>query len=123
MVVRRGCGARSFAQIEMSVRQGPARDALDADIKSRFLNALQALEKQFTTDEESSALLKWLATPHSALSAVIVLDQFSRHIYRGDRARVAACTQIAQKISRVAILKEYDRMMPPCASVLLVYAN
>ena len=107
-----GAGQDHLRKSKWFVRQGPARDALYADIKSRFLNALQALEKQFTTDEESSALLKWLATPHSALSAVIVLDQFSRHIYRGDRARVTACTQIAQKISRVAILKEYDRMMP-----------
>lgn len=50
-------------------------DEIDAMIRHRFLNYHQKAEK--------GELFSWRSTPHGRLAEIIVLDQFSRNIYRG----------------------------------------
>ncbi|MCG8440828.1 MAG: DUF924 domain-containing protein, partial [Caulobacterales bacterium] len=54
----------------------------------------------------------WTATPESALAAVIVLDQFSRNLYRG---RPEAFTQdaAARAAADAAITAGFDRAFAP----------
>ncbi len=47
---------------------------LDSIIKQRFGELLKHAEK--------SELFEWRATPHGRLAEIIVLDQFSRNVYR-----------------------------------------
>ncbi len=51
-------------------------DAVDADIRSRFSD-LHARAAGGQLDD-------WLATPQGRLALVIVIDQFSRNLFRGD---------------------------------------
>jgi len=56
-------------------------DAVDAQIHDRFL----ALHKRLAEQADDS-----LGTPHSLLAAVIVLDQFSRNLFRSTPRAYAA---------------------------------
>ena len=49
----------------------------------------------------------WLASAHSRLAAVIVLDQFSRNLYRDD-ARAYACDACALALAQETIELELD---------------
>lgn len=68
-----------------------ASEATDTEIKQRFQETLEAIARGERED--------WLEDPHSALAYIIVLDQFSRTIHRGEgqafaydeQARHAAC--------------------------------
>ena len=92
------------------VPPGEERDALDEKIKSVFKESLEALEVHVeNTDLRSSPWLQW---PHAALAATIILDQFSRHIYRGDLQRIRQSTQRAAKAAQCALDMGYDKMMP-----------
>jgi len=53
----------------------------------------------------------WMATPDGALALVIVLDQFSRNLFRGD-ARAFACDPEARRIADIAIARGDDLAMP-----------
>lgn len=57
-------------------------EAVDAEIVSRF----GALYERLADDVPVS----WLATPRGRLAAVIVLDQFPRNMFRGDRRAFAS---------------------------------
>lgn len=74
---------------------------LDALIRNRFL----ALREQLAADDGPGA-----ATPRAILATVIVLDQFSRNLFRGDPRAFAADT-VARRISRFAIEKGFDSAM------------
>ena len=50
-------------------------DKYDAEITNKFSNVLKEAEK--------GNLLHWLGNSRSFLAHIILLDQFSRHIYRG----------------------------------------
>lgn len=54
---------------------------VDEEIKTRFA---QDLEKAISGDYTI-----WEAEPHGQLALILVLDQFSRHIYRGQKAAFA----------------------------------
>lgn len=56
--------------------------------------------------------LIWLATPERALAAILVLDQFSRNIHRGD-AKAFAQDDKARALAEAAIDKGHDRALPP----------
>lgn len=73
-------------------------DALDATIRERFtaLHA-QLRDQQVTIDE----------APLSYLAAVIVLDQFSRNLYRGTPGAFA-CDERALQLSQHAIESGFD---------------
>lgn len=73
-----------------------ANDALDADIRDRFQETWQsASEGQFSL---------WLTYPSGALAYIILMDQFSRNMFRGDgkafssdRAALAAAKSTIEK--------------------------
>lgn len=50
----------------------------------------------------------WANSPRSALALVIILDQFSRHLYRG-KPEAWACDEQALRAARTAIIRGFDR--------------
>jgi len=76
-------------------------DALDAQIRQRFLATYEQLAANGATD---------LSGPRALLAALIVLDQFSRNMFRGD-PRAFAADPIARRLARSAIEQGFDRAM------------
>ncbi|MBW4443682.1 MAG: DUF924 domain-containing protein [Plectolyngbya sp. WJT66-NPBG17] len=76
----------------------------DAEIRSRFLNTYE----QAASDQ----LDAWIDSPESCLALVIVLDQFSRNMFRGT-PRSFATDPKALKIAKRAIAAQFDQQVPP----------
>jgi len=57
-------------------------------------------------------LRAWCATPWGALAEIILLDQFSRNIYRGD-ARAFACDPSALEAHQAAMARGFDKHLTP----------
>jgi uncharacterized protein (DUF924 family) len=76
-------------------------DALDAQIRDRFL----PLHERLVTRGDLG-----VTAPQQALAAVIVLDQFSRNLFRGT-PRAFATDPIARRLSRAAIELGLDTAM------------
>lgn len=74
-------------------------DALDATIRKRF----GGLHGRAAACELDS----WRQTAERALAEIIVLDQFSRNIYR-DSAQAFACDSLALALAQEAIVKGFD---------------
>lgn len=77
------------------------RDEIDARIRHGFLTLHQRLIAHDGLD---------VAGPRSILAAVIVLDQFSRNLFR-DSARAFSADPIARQLSRSAIAQRFDIAM------------
>jgi uncharacterized protein (DUF924 family) len=78
-------------------------DYIDARIRDRFLPLLERLVEQSGGGA---------ATPRAMLAAVIVLDQFSRNVFRGD-PRAYAADPIARRLAKAAIGQGFDTVMTP----------
>jgi len=76
-------------------------DRVDAQIRDRFL----PLHEQLTASNAAD-----IAGSRSLLAAVIVLDQFSRNMFRGT-ARAYAADPIARRLARFAIESGFDAEM------------
>lgn len=76
-------------------------DGIDARIRDRFLS----LHQQLIGHDGRVA-----ATPRALLAAVIVLDQFSRNLFRGT-PRAFAADPIARRLSRSALSRGFDTGM------------
>ena len=74
-------------------------ETLDTEITNRFSN----LHEQISTGQKEN----WLETPNGALASIIVLDQFSRNMFRGSNRAFAQDTQ-ALMISKQGIEKGFD---------------
>lgn len=74
---------------------------LDAQIRKRFLS----LHERVVADDGLGA-----TEQRSLLAAVIVLDQFSRHLFRG-APRAYAADYVARRLSRAAITRGLDVAM------------
>ena len=74
---------------------------IDAQIRQRFLT----LHGQIASLDARDA-----ATPRALLAAVIVLDQFSRNLYR-DSPRAYVADPMARRLSRAAIGEGFDAAM------------
>ena len=77
-------------------------DLLDAQIRQRFL----ALHEQLASPGGDNAA----AQPRQTLASVIVLDQFSRNLFRGS-ARAFAADPAALQLARAAIERGFDAGM------------
>jgi uncharacterized protein (DUF924 family) len=77
-------------------------DALDAECARRF--------KALRDELAATGAAGWWDDPRDALAAVIVLDQFSRNIYRGS-AEAFAADPIAHALADKAIREGWDREM------------
>ena len=78
--------------------------AFDADIRTRFGALHEAASRR--------GLDAWRAVPLSMLALVVVLDQFSRNLYRGD-ARAFAQDAHALECAREALARGDDRALLP----------
>jgi uncharacterized protein (DUF924 family) len=73
-------------------------DAIDGQIRDRFLS----LHEQLVANEGED-----ITTPRPLLAAVIVLDQFSRNMFRGT-PRAFATDPVARRLARAAIARGFD---------------
>jgi uncharacterized protein (DUF924 family) len=73
-------------------------DEIDAQIRDRFLR----LHEQLVQHDGLR-----VSAPRSILAAVIVLDQFSRNLFRAD-ARAFAADPIARRLSKAAIAQGFE---------------
>jgi uncharacterized protein (DUF924 family) len=77
------------------------RNDTDAQIRNRFLT----LREQLAANDALG-----FTAPRSILAAVIVLDQFSRNLFR-DSPRAFSADSIARRLSRTAIDQRFEIMM------------
>ena len=77
-------------------------DAVDAAIRDRFGDLHTRLSQHVPE--------AWIADPQSLLAAVIVLDQFSRNLYRDD-PRAFANDAVALDLARLALKRGDDAPM------------
>jgi uncharacterized protein (DUF924 family) len=75
-------------------------DAFDAAIRERFLPTYEAAA--------AGRLADWEATPEGGLALVIVLDQFSRNMFRGS-PRTFAADALALAVAKRGIAQGFDR--------------
>ena len=78
--------------------------AFDAEIREKFLGTYEAAV--------AGGLSEWEATAEGALALVIVLDQFSRNMFRGD-ARTYAADPAARAVANRSLKRGYDQDVPP----------
>jgi uncharacterized protein (DUF924 family) len=79
-------------------------EGFDAEIRSRFASLYAAAARG---DREV-----WRATPRSALALVVVLDQFSRNMYRGSPAAFASDAR-ALAVAREIVARGFDAELLP----------
>ena len=89
---------------ELTPKQHYAKNAaLDEAIRSRFGATLEAAAR--------CELFAWRATPEGRLAEVLVLDQFSRNVYR-DTARAFAQDTLALALAQELVANGQDRSLP-----------
>jgi len=89
---------------ELTPKHHFAKDAaLDETIRTRFGATLEAAAK--------CELFAWRATPEGRLAEVLVLDQFSRNVYR-DTARAFAQDALALALAQELVASGQDRSLP-----------
>ena len=89
---------------ELSPKQHYAKDAaLDDAIRTRFGATLAAAAR--------CELFAWRATPEGRLAEVLVLDQFSRNVYR-DTALAFAQDALALALAQELVANGQDRNLP-----------
>lgn len=89
---------------ELSPRQHFVKDpALDEAIRTRFGATLEAAAR--------CELFGWRTTPAGRLAEIIVLDQFSRNVYR-DTARAFAQDALALVLAQELVASGQDRSLP-----------
>ncbi|MGV0959594.1 MAG: DUF924 family protein [Limnohabitans sp.] len=89
---------------ELTPKHHFAKDpALDEAIRNRFSTTLEAAAR--------CELFGWRATPEGRLAEVLVLDQFSRNVYRGT-ARAFAQDALALALAQELVASGQDRSLP-----------
>ena len=89
---------------ELTPKQHYAKDAtLDEAIRTRFGATLEAAAR--------CELFSWRTTPEGRLAEVLVLDQFSRNVYR-DTARAFAQDALALALAQEMVASGQDRSLP-----------
>jgi uncharacterized protein (DUF924 family) len=79
-------------------------DGLDTEIRRRFLATHEAAAR--------GELAQWERVPDGALALVILLDQFPRNMFRGDK-RTFATDALALAAAQAAIAHGFDRQVEP----------
>ena len=89
---------------ELTPKQHYAKDAaLDETLRARFGATLEAATK--------CELFAWRATPEGRLAEILVLDQFSRNVYR-DTALAFAQDALALVLAQELVASGQDRSLP-----------
>lgn len=90
---------------ELSPKQHFAKDAaLDEAIRTRFGPTLEAAAR--------CELFAWRATPEGRLAEIVVLDQFSRNVYR-NTPRAFAQDALALALAQELVASRQDRSLAP----------
>jgi uncharacterized protein (DUF924 family) len=90
---------------QLTPRQHFAKDAaLDEAIRTRFGPTLEAAAR--------CELFAWRATPEGRLAEIVVLDQFSRNVYR-DTPRAFAQDALALALAQELVASGQDRSLAP----------
>jgi uncharacterized protein (DUF924 family) len=84
--------------------------ALDADIRQRFGAVLTAAAR--------CELAHWRSEPTGRLAEILVLDQFSRHVHRGE-PRAFAQDALALGLAQTAVALGADQALPPAQRAFL----
>ncbi len=79
-------------------------DAIDADIRDRFLATYEAAR--------AGDLEAWKQEPESALALTILFDQFPRNMFRGS-ARAFESDGLALDVAMQALDHDFDRQLSP----------
>lgn len=94
---------------ELTPKQHFVKDpALDETIRTRFGYTLEAAAR--------CELFAWRATPEGRLAEIIVLDQFSRNVYR-DTPRGFAQDALALVLAQELVASGHDRNLPEAQRV------
>jgi uncharacterized protein (DUF924 family) len=94
---------------ELTPKQHFVKDAaLDETIRAKFGSTLEAAAR--------CELFAWRATPEGRLAEIIVLDQFSRNIYR-DTPRAFAQDALALVLAQELVASGQDRSLPQAQRV------
>ncbi|MAK90614.1 MAG: hypothetical protein CMI13_05180 [Oleibacter sp.] len=89
---------------ELKPKQWWVKDTqLDQQIATRFGHVHQ--------QAHNGALKHWRTTPSGRLAEIIVLDQFSRNIFR-EKPQAFACDEMALLLAREAVEKGADQPLP-----------
>lgn len=86
-------------------------EALDQEINRRF--------GQWRDDVYANDALGWRSEPETLLAAIILLDQFSRNVYRGS-ARAFEADPLAESLAHEGIERGWDRTLPPEQAAFLL---
>lgn len=92
-------------------QQFAKNEALDREIGEKF-GALR--QEVFDTDARG-----WRDDPQTMLAAIILLDQFSRNLYRG-QAKAFEADDLALSLTQEAIGRGWDTALPPEQAVFLL---
>ncbi len=84
--------------------------AFDAEIRQRF--------GELHTAAQQGECYLWREAPLGRLAEIIVLDQFSRNIYR-DQALAFACDSVALVLAQEAIAQQADQALVPSQRAFL----
>lgn len=94
---------------ELTAQQHFAKDAaLDETIRSRFGPTLEAAAR--------CELFAWRATPEGRLAEILVLDQFSRNVWR-DTPRAFAQDALALALAQELVASGQDQCLPTAQRV------
>lgn len=89
---------------ELDAKMRFAKDPeLDRKIRERYLTIYEDVIAGKTTS--------WRQTPEGRLAEIIVLDQFSRNMFR-DSPRAFAADSLALKLSKEAVMAKADQQLP-----------
>lgn len=96
----------------LTTEQQFAKDAaLDRAIGEHFAGLRQ--------DVLDSDALGWRGEPETMLAAIILLDQFSRNLYRG-QGKAFEADPLALSLTHEGVDKGFDRQLPPPRAVFLL---
>ncbi|OSQ35619.1 DUF924 family protein [Thalassospira mesophila] len=103
----------NFWFTELTPKQWFEKDtALDHHINERFAD--------FHAAARVGELFHWRETARGRLAEIIVLDQFSRNMFR-DRAEAFACDTLALVLAQEAILQKADEDLKTASEKLFLY--
>lgn len=87
-------------------------------VDPRFDEAIRARFGELHRSASLGELWEWRAEPRGRLAEIIVLDQFSRNLYRGT-AQAFACDAMALALAQEAVAGAHDSALPPQERVFL----
>ncbi|CTQ69783.1 DUF924 family protein [Roseibium alexandrii] len=83
-------------------------DGFDARCRDTFLATIKAAQQ--------GGLDEWAETPSGALALILLLDQFTRNVFRGSAEAFAADSK-AVAIAEAAVARGYDKAFPKSVRV------